>query len=185
MKNMEWKIIESTHLFRDRWFNVRKDSCERPDGKIVEPYYVYEFPDWVTAVALTADGRFIFERQYRHALGITQFEIPGGCIDPEDAGPEDAVARELLEETGYEFSQFRYLGRTSANPSTNSNWMHFYLATGGVRSAEQQLDENEDIEVHFFTLAEVKAMLRNNQIVQSMHCTALFYALEALGEMKF
>ena len=71
---MEWKIISSELLFNDRWFRVRKDRCERPDGKIVDPYYVYEFPEWVTAVALTEDGRFVFERQYRHGLQLTQFD---------------------------------------------------------------------------------------------------------------
>ena len=181
---MEWKTLRSELLFSDTWLHVRKDVCQRPDGKLVDPYYVYEFPDWVTAVALTVDGRFIFERQYRHALGLTQFEIPGGCIDPEDKDPQEAVARELREETGYEFSEFRYLGRTSANPSILNNWMYFYLATGGVRSAEQHLDDNEDIEVHLFTLEEVKGMLRRHEIVQCMHSTALFYALEALGELR-
>ena len=110
---------------------------------------------------------------------------PGGCIDPEDKDPEEAIARELLEETGYRFSSYKYLGRTSANPSTNSNWMHFYLATGGVLTREQQLDDNEDIEIHLFTLDEVKELLRSNQIIQSMHCTALFYALAELGALKY
>jgi 8-oxo-dGTP pyrophosphatase MutT (NUDIX family) len=182
---MEWKIISSELLFNDRWFRVRRDRCERPDGKIVDPYYVYEFPEWVTAVALTEDGRFIFERQYRHGLQLTQFEIPGGCIDPEDKNPEAAIARELLEETGYSFSNFKYLGRTSANPSTNSNWMHFYLATGGVLTREQELDDNEDIEIHLFSLEEVKDLLRKNQVIQSMHCTALFYALAELGAIQY
>ncbi len=43
---------------------------------------------------------------------------------------EEAIARELLEETGYTFTNYEYLGKTCANPSTNNNWMHIYLATG-------------------------------------------------------
>jgi hypothetical protein len=31
----------------------------------------------------------------------------------------------------------------------------------------------------------VKELLRSNQIIQSMHCTALFYALAALGALKY
>ena len=182
---MNWKTLESAYLFKDLWFTVRKDTCERPDGKIVSPYYVYEFPTWVTAVALTKEGKFIFEKQYRHALGLTMFEIPGGCVDPEDTSLEMAVARELKEETGYVFEEFIYLGKTSANPSTHNNWMHFYLATGGEKTAVQQLDDFEDIEVHLLKLDEVKRMLRENEIVQSMHCTALFYALHKLGELTF
>ena len=66
---MNWEILKSEYLFSDLWFTVRKDQCKRKDGAIVDPYYVYEFPDWVTAVAITSEGEFIFEKQYRHALG--------------------------------------------------------------------------------------------------------------------
>lgn len=182
---MEWKIRNSTVLFNDLWFTVRKDSCERKDGTIVEPYYVYEFPTWVSAVALTEDGRFIFERQYRHGLGLTMLEIPGGCVDPEDRDPQAAIERELMEETGYAFSSMEYLGKTSANSSTNNNWMHFYLARGGKRVAAQQLDKHEEIEIQLLTISEVKEKLRSNDIVQSMHVTALFYALDKLGELHY
>jgi 8-oxo-dGTP pyrophosphatase MutT (NUDIX family) len=157
----------------------------KPDGSMVDPYYVYEFPEWVTAVALTEDGKFIFERQYRHALGLTMMEIPGGCVDKEDKSLEEAIARELKEETGYVFNSFEYLGKTSANPSTNSNLMHFYLAKGGRKVAEQALDQHEEIEVHLLELEEVKHLLKSNQIVQSMHATALFYALEKLGFLQY
>ncbi len=63
--------------------------------------------------------------------------------------------------------------------------MHFFLARGGHKIAEQQLDPNEDIEVHLLTIAEVKELLRKREIFQSMHATALFYALERLGELKY
>lgn len=181
---MEWKIVSTDYLFRDKWFTVRKDTCLRPDGKLIDPYYVYEFPEWVTALALTHDGNVILERQYRHAIGMTSYELPGGCIDPEDAGPETAVARELEEETGYRFESFAYLGKTCANPSTNSNWMHMYLALGGRLTGQQQLDDNEDIEVHLSTLNELKAILQQGLIIQSMHVTTCFYALQRLGELS-
>jgi 8-oxo-dGTP pyrophosphatase MutT (NUDIX family) len=177
---MEWKTLSSEYLFKDLWFTVRKDTCERPDGKIVSPYYVYEFPEWVTAVALTSDGRFVMEKQYRHAAGMTMYEIPGGCVDDTDPDLQSAIARELLEETGYVFNSYEYMGRISANPSTHNNWMHMFLARGGELQKEQELDHNEDIEIHLLTMDEVKTLLRENKIYQAMHATALFYALEKL-----
>ncbi len=182
---MEWKLVKSDYLFSDLWFTVRKDTCVRGDGKIIDPYYVYEFPDWVTAVAVTRDGKFIFEKQYRHASGLTMMEIPGGCVDKEDKDLESAIARELLEETGYQFESFQYLGKTSANPSTHNNWMHFYLATGGEKVSEQELDANEEIEIHLLSIGEVKDLLKKNEVLQSMHATALFYALSKLGELNY
>lgn len=182
---MKWKLLSSEYLFKDLWFTVRKDKCETPQGKIVEPYYVYEFPDWVTAVALTEDGKVILEKQYRHALGTVDLEIPGGCVDKTDKNYEEAIARELLEETGYTFSSYEYLGKISANPSTNSNLMHMFLAKGGRKTAEQSLDHNEEIEISLITIEELKQLLRENKIIQAMHVTCILYALEKLGELKY
>ncbi|MBC7850929.1 MAG: NUDIX hydrolase [Chitinophagaceae bacterium] len=181
---MNWKTIASEYLFKDLWFTVRKDTCERPDGKIITPYYVYEFPDWVSALAITKEGKVILEKQYRHGIGETAYELPGGCVDPTDVSFEDAIARELLEETGYTFDSFTFLGKTSANPSTNNNWMHMFLAVGGIKTDMQQLDENEDIEVHLKTIEELKELIASNQIIQSMHVALCYHAFAKLEKLS-
>jgi ADP-ribose pyrophosphatase len=182
MKDLRWKKISSEYISKDIWGTVRKDVCQTTEGKIINPYYVYEFPTWVSAVAVTEDGKIIIERQYRYALDVTCYELPGGCVDDTDSSLEMAIERELLEETGYRFTKYEYLGKTSSNPSTNNNWMHMYLATGGRYEKEQQLDHNEEIEVYLFTIDEVKKLLAENKIIQSMHVTTLYYALT---KMKF
>ena len=185
MSDLTWKTLSSEYLFKETWFTVRKDKCEKPDGKIVDPYYVFEFPEWATGFPVTEDGKIILVKQYRQALGEVCIEIPGGCVDDTDKNYEEAIARELLEETGYAFTHYEYLGKTSSNSSTNNNWMHMYLATGGKKVNEQELDDNEDIEIQLVTMDELKQLLRDNQIVQSMHVTTIMYALAKLGELKF
>ena len=182
---MHWKILSSEYLFNDLWFKVRKDICETPQGKIINPYYVYEFPTWVTAFALTGDNKVVMVHQYRHALGEVCIELPGGCVDDTDKSLQDAIARELMEETGYSFSSFEYLGKISANPSTNNNLMHMFMAKGGKKIAEPQLDGNEELEVKPYSIDEVKQMVKENKIVQSMHVTCIMYALEKLNELKY
>jgi ADP-ribose pyrophosphatase len=185
MKNLNWKILSSEYLFGDLWFKVRKDICKTAEGKIISPYYVYEFPNWVTAMPVTEDGKIILVRQYRHALGEVCLEIPGGCVDDTDKNFEKAIARELLEETGYSFSSYEYLGKISANPSTHNNLMYMFLAKGGKKVGEQQLDGNEEIEVELFTIDEVKNLLKENKIIQAMHVTCMMYAFEKLGLVQF
>lgn len=185
MKDLTWKVLSSSYLFKDLWFTVRKDKCITPENTIVDPYYVYEFPTWVTVVALTEEKKIIMVRQYRHALGETLMEIPGGCVDDTDKSFVEAAQRELLEETGYVCDQYEYLGKISANPSTNSNIMHMYLALNGKKIKEQELDHNEEIEVYLFSIEEVKDMLKNNEIMQAMHATSLFYALNKLGALTY
>ena len=182
---MKWKVLSSEYLFRDLWFKVRRERCETPQGKIIDPFYVYEFPTWVAAVALTEDGLVILEKQYRHALGEICIELPGGCVDDEDANFEEAISRELLEETGYTFSSFEYLGRISANPSTNTNLLHMFLARGGRKVSKQHLDPNEEIDVELVTITELKELLRQNKILQAMHVSCIMYAFDKLGEVRY
>lgn len=182
---VKWKIIQSDYLFNDLWFTVRKDRCESPSGKIIDPYYVYEFPEWVTAVALTSEGKILFVKQYRHALGEICIELPGGCVDKSDKSTEEAIARELKEETGYTFTSFEYLGKISSNPSTNNNLMHMYLARQGVKSGSQSLDENEELEVELYSIDDVRKLVKENRIIQAMHISCLVYAFEKLGLSLF
>ena len=183
MKDLRWKILDSTYLFNDTWFKVRKDTCLKPDGSIVSPYYVYEFPTWVTVLTVTHDQQVVMVKQYRHAIGEVSIEIPGGCVDDADANLEQAVSRELMEETGYSFEKYYYLGKISPNPSTNSNWMHMFLATGGIKVSEQQLDEHEEIEVMLYSLEDLKQMIKEQRIIQAMHVTCIHYALEKLASL--
>lgn len=181
---LKWKLLGSEYLFRDTWFTVRKDKCERSDGKIIDPYYVFEFPEWVTALAVTADNQVLLVRQYRHALGEVGIELPGGCVDKTDENFEDAIRRELLEETGYAFESAHYLGKISSNPSTNSNLMHMFVATGGVKIKDQQLDENEEIEIFLLSFEELFQLLDEKRIVQSMHITTIMYGLRYLDRLS-
>jgi 8-oxo-dGTP pyrophosphatase MutT (NUDIX family) len=161
---------------------MRVDKCEMPDGRIVDEYYVLEYPNWVNAVAITEDNKVLMVTQYRHAANIVSLEIPGGVIDG-DEKPEDAMRRELLEETGYQFDTMEPLCTIYANPSTANNHTYCYLARGGKKVQEQSLDEHEELIVEEYTIAEVKQLLADNKIAQSLHCTSLFYALMKLGEL--
>ncbi|HMI78534.1 MAG TPA: NUDIX hydrolase [Ferruginibacter sp.] len=180
---MNWKTLSSEYLSRHIYFTARKDVCERPDGQIVDPYFVVEMPTSVCAVAITENDEVILAKQYRHPLEETLLEIPGGFID-EHENSEKAVARELLEETGYEFSAFTFLGRVAANPGVLNNYTDLFLATGGKKVASQQLDANEEIEIILLPLAEVKELLMKNEFKQAMHVACLFYAFEKLGSAK-
>ena len=181
---MKWKVLASEYLFNVPWLTVRKDKCETPGGKIIPSFYVIEYPDWANAFCLTNDGRVVMVKQYRHGIGEEGIELPGGVVE-ENESLEEGVKRELLEETGYRFEKMEYLGKISANPSTTNNLMHMYLATGGEKVAEQNLDEEEEVEVLLMSMEEVKQLVRENKIMQSLHVNCILYALERLGEVKY
>jgi len=182
MTDLTWKTLSSSYIHKGPWATLRSDKCEMPDGRIVGDYYVLEYPNWVNAIAITEDNKVLMVRQYRHAAGIVSLEIPGGVIDG-DESPEHAIRRELLEETGYQFDDFDLLCTVYANPSTANNHTYCYLTKGGKKVQEQSLDEHEEVIVEQYTIAEIKQLLADNKIAQSLHCTGLFYALVKLGEL--
>jgi len=179
--NLTWKKLSSRYLHKGPWATLRSDKCSMPDGRIVEDYYVLEYPNWVNAVALTDDNNILMVYQYRHAAGIVSLEIPGGVIE-EGESPQEALQRELLEETGYLFTDFELLCTVYANPSTANNQTYCYLARGGKKVQEQSLDGQEEIVVETFSIEQVKQMLADNKIAQALHCTGLFYALAKLDK---
>ena len=176
---MNWKKISSEYISKHPYFTARKDVCEMPDGKIVDAYYVVELPVSVCALAITEDGMVILAKQYRHPLEEIIIELPGGFID-EGEDPGKAMERELLEETGYQFSSIEYVGKVAANPGVLNNYTQLYLARGGKRIGRQSLDANEDIEVLLRPLEEVRAMFLRNEFVQALHVSCLLFAFQKM-----
>ena len=181
---MNWKTLSSDYISNHQYFTARKDACEMPDGRIVPSYFVVELPVSVCALAITEEGKVILVNQYRHPVGDVLTEIPGGFID-EGEDPQEAIGRELLEETGYAFSKIDYVGKVAANPGLLNSYTYLFLAKGGKKIALQELDHNEEIEIDLVTIEELKQMIRENKIVQSMHVTCIMYALDRMGELRF
>ena len=77
-----------------------------------------------------------------------------------------------------------HLGTTAANPGVLNNFTQLYLATGGKKIKDQQLDANEEINIILKSLEEVKEILNQSKIIQSMHALCLFYGFAKLKELK-
>ncbi len=180
---MNWKKLSSEYISKHPYFTARKDVCEMPDGSIVPAYYLVELPPSVCALAITEEGNVLIAKQYRHPLEETLLELPGGFVDASE-DPDKAIGRELLEETGHEFSSIEYVGKVAGNPGVLTGYTHLYLAQGGKKTAAQSLDANEEIEVLHFPLEEIRAMLLRNEFVQALHVSCMMYAFLKLDATK-
>jgi ADP-ribose pyrophosphatase len=179
----EWSHISTKYIHREKWFNLRADKLLKGNGQTMEPYYVFEFTDWATVLPVTTDGKVVLVRQYRYGLGQWSIEVPGGIMDPHETDPLEAAKRELQEETGYTCSHIEQVAVIAPNPATQNNRMYCYLATGCELTHAQHFDENEELEVLLVSMEELKTMLRENKILQSLHVSGILYALLRLGEV--
>ena len=88
--------------------------------------------------------------------------------------PLEAAQRELLEETGYGNGEWSKLMTIAPNPGSMSNLTHCFLATGVEKISNQSLDETEELTVHLMSEEEIKSLLENDQIYQSLMVAPLY-----------
>ena len=175
-----WTVLRSEYLIRRPWLTARRDCVRLPSGVECDEYWVLEYPTWVNVIALTKDGRMIMERQYRHGLGSTEWEIPAGVVEQGET-PEEAGRRELMEETGYGGGRWTELTVLSPNAGACANLSHSFLAEGVERVGEAHQESTEDIAVHLLPVGEVRRILERDGIKQALMAAPLwkFFASEA------
>jgi len=178
-----WAVNSSRVVLEDQWIRVRSESCVTPSGKLIEPYYVLDYSNWVTIFPVTRNNELIAIRQYRHGLGKVLLELPGGVIESGESTIE-AAKRELREETGYSDGKFSKLQQLSANPANHSNLSHVLLATDIHELGAQDLDDSEDIEVELIPLDRVISETMNGSFMHATHVAAIFLCMNQLPGVR-
>ncbi len=176
-----WRVTESNYLIEDQWLRLRADSCVTASGGLIHPYYVFEYPSWVTVFPVTAGGDLVLVRQYRHAFRQVLLELPGGRFGVEDRSSEAVAARELREETGYSGEAFREIAKVAPDPARQTNFTHVVIATGLMNTSLPQWDHGEEVEIVLMPLECVSAELKRGTFVQAMHISTCFFGLVHLG----
>jgi 8-oxo-dGTP pyrophosphatase MutT (NUDIX family) len=173
-------VTSSRYVHKDRWLTVRADDCLTDDDVSIAPFYVLEYPDWVHIVALDAEGNVLLVRQYRHGLGDFSLELPAGAIDPADADPLSAAARELLEETGCA-GAMTLAGLTTPNPSTHANLIHTIVARDVRQVAAPADDPTERLELLWVPVGEAIRRALGGQMIAAIQVASLLTGLVQAG----
>ena len=176
-----WKVLKSELVVDEKWYTLRRDEVELPNGVVLDDYYVSVRPDVVLTFPVTEDGKVIFVRQYKHAAANVFIELPGGVIDAHETNPAEAAKREMLEETGYTSDNLELVAEVIDNPTKDTNKIYFYLARNAYKIADQDLDESERIEVLQIPIQEVENMVLTGQIHVSGSVVLCLLALRKLG----
>ena len=144
-----WRTLHRETMFASGPIKeVAIESVELPDGRTIPDYYVIRLPDYALIYAEMDDGTVPMLRQYRHGLRRVCLSFPGGAIE-EGESPVSAARRELLEETGYEATEWHSLGAFTTNANQGCNVAHLFRVTGCRQVSEPRSGDLEQASLEF------------------------------------
>lgn len=153
---VEFELVSETVAHENPFFQILDRVYRLPDGR-EEHYYVRKEVDTCCVLAMTQEGQFIVEKQYRVGSDKVVRQLPAGRLEGFDDDPDHRMEEELLEETGYK-GQLKKVAETPTSPYSNRT-IHVYYATNCERVAEPQLDDNEFIEVELLSADQMEQLL--------------------------
>lgn len=95
-----WQVLGERAVYESDWVRVGKAEVVLPSGVRFE-HHTVTMPEAAMAVVIDDAGEnVLLSWRHRFVPDVWNYELPGGLVDPGET-PEQAVAREILEETGY------------------------------------------------------------------------------------
>jgi len=168
-----WKTLQSEYLYKRPWLTMRQDTVQLPNGKVIDDYYIWEFPPWNNVLAITKQRDIVLIRQYRHGIGKVFYELPAGVHDKRGESVLESAQRELLEETGFGGGSWKPLMELSANPALQNNITYSFLADGVEKISQQKLDATEEISVHLVSPDELRSIVLEGGMIQALHAAPI------------
>jgi len=152
--------------YEGRVFSVEVSDIRFPDGRVHRQEIVRHQPS-VVLIPLQDDGRVILVRQYRSPLARETWELPAGSLDPGESA-EAAAARECEEEIALVPRKMERVRGLFPAPGFCDEELIFFRISDlqpPPPGSPHKPDEDEDIRVQAFPIAEARAMVSRGEIV--------------------
>lgn len=153
--DLEEKTLQSRTAFRGRLLRLDVDLISLPNGDEAVREVVHH-PGGVCVLPLHPDGTVSVVRQFRYPYKTTLLELPAGKLEPGE-DPDEAIRRELAEETGYTAGRWRKMGVFYPSVGYTDEVLHLYLARDLTPGA-LHLDADEFLEPDRVPLTELVDM---------------------------
>ncbi len=171
----EEKTLSSQLIYDGHVVRLRVDTVQMPGGR-ESTREVVEHNEVVAIVAIDADDNVLLVNQFRHALGKELLEIPAGGVDGEET-PEEAVHREMQEETGYLPNKIERLGGFYSSPGFCTEYFHLYLATD-LTPSRLYAEDTESIRLVRVPVAEIPGLITSGKLSDAKSIAGLLTFLE-------
>ena len=171
--------VASEVLYQGRIVNLRVDTVRLPNGRLTTRE-IAEHSPCVCIVPMDTQGNVLLVRQYRKAAEAQLLAVPAGGVEPGE-GSQEAVLRELREETGFTAGTLHHLSSFWMAPGWSTEYMHAYLATD-LSPAILAPDADEIISVVRVPVARIPELVQNGEIQDAKSIVSLLLAMRLLGE---
>jgi ADP-ribose pyrophosphatase len=154
------------NVYQGRVFSIDVETIRLPNGREFKVETVRHRPS-VVLLPMTDDRHVILVKQYRHSIRRHTWELPAGSLDPGESA-ESAAARECEEEIALVPRQLERLQGLFPAPGFCDEELIFFRAWDLVPPAPDsphKPDEDEDIQVEVFTVADAQAMVARGEIL--------------------
>lgn len=167
--NARWQVLRSEIVYDGSPFiQVEMETVRLPDGRIIDDFHQVLLPDFVIGVPVLEDGTILTQWQYKHGARCHSLTFPAGHIEGGEAA-KDAMARELLEETGYTFQHITDLGSYSVNGNQGCAEAHLFVMMGCRQTSLPDHDDLEDWDIRFMSPSEIDAAVQNKDLAILPH----------------
>ncbi len=162
-------MAERQYLYKGRILNLA-----------LEGYYEIVEHAHAVAILVEKEGKVLFVRQYRPAIGVDTLEIPAGLIDPGET-PEQAAGRELAEEAQLS-GDLEYLTGFYLSPGFCDEKLHVFRATNLV-PAYAKPDDDEDISIEWHDPIQVLRDSREGKVeISASGLAGILFYLASVGQ---
>jgi len=171
----EEKTLSSKVIYDGQTVKLRIDTVQMPGGRtgIRE---IVEHRGVVVIVAVDADDNVLMVRQFRKPAGKELLEIPAGGIDGLET-PEEAVLREMQEETGYLPGKIVKLGGFYSAPGFCTEYMHLFLATD-LTPSRLTAEDTESIRLERLSVSKISGLVTSGGLQDAKSIAGLLTYLE-------
>lgn len=170
------KQISRQEIFSGRVVHVVKDEVALDDGTTSSREVVMH--NGGACIALRDGEYYYMVRQYRYALGREMLEFPAGKIEKGET-PDDAILREVQEETGYKAKNIVKFGGFIPTCAYCTEKIYLYYGEAD-KYVGQNFDDDERINLEKYTFKQIKEKIASGEIDDSK-TIVLTYRIELEG----
>jgi ADP-ribose pyrophosphatase len=164
--------VGTRRLLQSHVFGVEQRTVEHDDTTFERD--VVTHLGAVAILAINELDEIGMIRQYRTPFDRFCWEVPAGTLDMPGEDALSAAKRELLEELGFEATQWTLLGRFMTSPGWSNQLMTIFQARGLTATSRRPAGPEElSSTVRWFSREDLRETLRREPAIDNTTVVAL------------